>query len=232
MNTRKNQKDFSQDEWNDLIDAINQTHGVSAAIPAYRDFVKVHVRAMDMHDPDGMSWGVHTMGPNMQGRNFLAWHRQLVWQFEQRLRKIRASITIPYWDALTDRAIPKALNDPKLLKQWSVKRKWNAAELAPKGSEADLYKIRIFTTFQPAIEGGIHNAVHRAVGGDMVTSASPSDPIFWLHHADIDRIWATWQKNFPKQSPPNKDETLKPTPLFGIKVSDVLDIDALGYTYA
>jgi tyrosinase len=23
---------------------------------------------------------------------------------------------------------------------------------------------------------------------------SPNDPIFWLHHANVDRIWAQWQK--------------------------------------
>lgn len=24
--------------------------------------------------------------------------------------------------------------------------------------------------------------------------ASPSDPIFWLHHANLDRVWWSWQK--------------------------------------
>ena len=27
----------------------------------------------------------------------------------------------------------------------------------------------------------------------MMTSTSPNDPIFWLHHANIDRIWSAWQ---------------------------------------
>jgi tyrosinase len=24
--------------------------------------------------------------------------------------------------------------------------------------------------------------------------ASPSDPIFWMHHANLDRVWWSWQK--------------------------------------
>lgn len=29
------------------------------------------------------------------------------------------------------------------------------------------------------------------------TFASPGDPIFFLHHAQIDRVWALWQKKDP-----------------------------------
>lgn len=24
--------------------------------------------------------------------------------------------------------------------------------------------------------------------------ASPADPIFWMHHANLDRVWWSWQK--------------------------------------
>jgi hypothetical protein len=33
------------------------------------------------------------------------------------------------------------------------------------------------------------NLVHRWVNGNMVSMASPNDPVFWLHHANIDRLW-------------------------------------------
>lgn len=39
----------------------------------------------------------------------------------------------------------------------------------------------------------LHNQVHRWVGGDMLVATSPNDPVFWLHHANIDRIWWLWQ---------------------------------------
>ena len=38
-----------------------------------------------------------------------------------------------------------------------------------------------------------HNAGHRFIGGHMAGAFSPNDPIFWLHHANVDRLWAGWQ---------------------------------------
>lgn len=41
-----------------------------------------------------------------------------------------------------------------------------------------------------------HNDIHNAVGGELGWMADPDtaaqDPIFWLHHTNIDRIWAVW----------------------------------------
>jgi tyrosinase len=70
------------------------------------------------------------------------------------------------------------------------------------------------------------------VGGDMATGSSPSDPLFWLHHANLDRLWAKWQSQHPGVNPPNMTETLRPKPLFGVKVSAVQSITKLGYRYA
>ena len=43
----------------------------------------------------------------------------------------------------------------------------------------------------------IHNNVHVWVGGDMQLSSSPNDPVFFLHHSNVDRIWAAWQDMHP-----------------------------------
>jgi tyrosinase len=43
----------------------------------------------------------------------------------------------------------------------------------------------------------IHNNVHVWVGGDMSLSSSPNDPVFFLHHCNVDRIWAAWQEKHP-----------------------------------
>lgn len=40
----------------------------------------------------------------------------------------------------------------------------------------------------------IHNTIHNTVGGTMASlDTSAFDPIFWLHHANVDRIGAIWQ---------------------------------------
>jgi tyrosinase len=63
-----------------------------------------------------------------------------------------------------------------------------------------------FTSYSVTLENGPHGAIHAAVGGDMSPSTSPIgksttpeynltcanvslDPIFFLHHGHIDRLW-------------------------------------------
>lgn len=41
---------------------------------------------------------------------------------------------------------------------------------------------------------GVHVAAHEAIGGDAGDFfTSPGDPIFYLLHAQIDRLWTIWQ---------------------------------------
>lgn len=45
------------------------------------------------------------------------------------------------------------------------------------------------------LSGGPHNLVHDWIGGAMgPNQTSPNDPVFFLHHANVDRIWALWQQ--------------------------------------
>lgn len=43
-------------------------------------------------------------------------------------------------------------------------------------------------------ESKLHNVVHVWIDGDMGPSTSPNDPAFFLHHCNVDRIWARWQE--------------------------------------
>jgi hypothetical protein len=46
-----------------------------------------------------------------------------------------------------------------------------------------------------ALESLPHNAVHDDVGGWMGNpNTAAQDPIFWLHHSNIDRLWDAWEK--------------------------------------
>jgi tyrosinase len=66
----------------------------------------------------------------------------------------------------------------------------------------------------------IHNSVHVWVGGDMSLSSSPNDPAFFLHHCNVDRIWAAWQERHP-QAPYLPDMTAPDTLQFH-RVDDAL----------
>lgn len=48
-----------------------------------------------------------------------------------------------------------------------------------------------------AIEEVLHDPVHMWVGGSMMPMTSPNDPVFFLHHCNVDRIWASWQDQQP-----------------------------------
>src|SRR4029077_12843491 len=48
------------------------------------------------------------------------------------------------------------------------------------------------TGAQGTLESLPHNMVHNNIGGWMPSAVSPRDPIFFMHHCNIDRIWAVW----------------------------------------
>lgn len=95
-----------------------------------------------------------------------------------------------------------------------------------------------------------HDAVHGAVGGDSGLMADPDtaalDPIFWLHHANIDRLWEVWRTRVPGRTNPTDPAWLN-GPLVGrafqmpapdgtfakFTASDMLDTKAprLNYVY-
>jgi tyrosinase len=98
------------------------------------------------------------------------------------------------------------------------------------------------TAFRRNAESVIHNRVHQWVGQTMMQGASPNDPVFWLLHCYLDRLWARWQKRWPSEpylpesggpvghnlnDPmwPWSSEASPPTP------ASVLDHRAFGYEY-
>jgi tyrosinase len=110
------------------------------------------------------------------------------------------------------------------------------------------------TIFSPSgeqeglIEAAPHDLVHGDVGGRGGLMSDPAtaalDPIFWLHHANIDRLWEVWRNRDPRnKNPADKAWLDGPTrrrvfALFGAdekdrpsNPKDVLSTTALGYDY-
>jgi len=76
-----------------------------------------------------------------------------------------------------------------------------------------------------------HNHGHAWVGGIMNnTSTSPTDPIFWMHHAEVDRLWEIWRQANPTPAPllSGPDRIMDP---WAESYDELLDIAALGYSY-
>jgi tyrosinase len=89
-----------------------------------------------------------------------------------------------------------------------------------------------FEDFTTQVED-LHNQVHTWVGGTMnEIPIAAFDPLFWAHHAMIDRIWSLWQLAHPGAgvgSVPH-DHPLGPFPT--LTVGQTLSVAGLGYDYA
>ena len=102
-------------------------------------------------------------------------------------------------------------------------------------------------SFRNRLEGWVpsirmHNRVHVWVGGDMGPATSPNDPVFYLNHCNVDRIWESWQvlrgrsyQPLPTDSAELEGHRLT-DPMFSILIqqpitpADMLDVSSL-YTY-
>ena len=110
----------------------------------------------------------------------------------------------------------------------------NDSPLLPSQQEIDsLLALRDYGDFSDGLEE-IHNRIHGWIGGqcgDMsYVPFAAFDPIFWIHHSMIDRLFYLWQQN-PGHDIPLLiyDEVLDP---FNLTVRQVINIYELGYDYA
>lgn len=88
-----------------------------------------------------------------------------------------------------------------------------------------------FTDFSKGLEN-IHDNIHGWVGGSMSNVGTAAfDPIFYAHHANIDRLWMMWQIQHGNSTIPSEwlDLALAPFPY---TFRQVLNISTLGYEYA
>jgi tyrosinase len=108
-----------------------------------------------------------------------------------------------------------------------------------------------------ALESVPHNRIHTAVGGSSAqaggsvrigfmgdTSTAARDPIFWAHHANVDRLWASWFSLKQGREHPDDPEWLQSAFTFydvvdrkgmvkpvTITVRELLTTEQLGYVY-
>jgi hypothetical protein len=202
--------------------------------------------------------GCQAHGANEDEDFFLPWHRMFVFAFENIIRAVSgdAAFTLPYWD-YTDAAafaIPaqfRLADDPTWGPLYRSARNPGVNAGQPIADDSSL-NLSILSEdsysanggdagFCQGLDNGLHGAVHVAVGdstnGMGVVPWAANDPIFWLHHCNIDRIWASW--NAAGHANPSDASFLnKPFPFadpMGAEVdyvvSQFLDIATVGYSY-
>ncbi|WP_190106952.1 tyrosinase family protein, partial [Streptomyces tanashiensis] len=183
MGIRKNYSRLTTEEQSRFVQALHRLKETGVV----DDFARVHARHMSM--------GIH------QTSHFLPWHREFIRRFEIKLQEHDASVSLPYWDSTVDQSPSDPLWKPDFLGQfdgmWRLGRVLGMDTLPTQSQVQTNQQRGTYAEFWPELEGDIHNPPHRWVGGVMRSSASPGDPVFFLHHAWIDMLWVRWQRNHP-----------------------------------
>jgi len=154
--------------------------------------------------------------PNFfQEMYFCNWHRHYVYFFEEIIRAVLndQTFTLPYWNYLSgsvaDLSIPAAFRDASSPLYRPNRNAWvNAGDRIDKQNPGSLSADALLEPtyidsadgsegFCPILDGNPHGLVHVLIGnqtnmGNVPTAAN--DPIFWMHHCNIDRLWESWNR--------------------------------------
>lgn len=325
LRVRRNAKDLTADEKKAFTDAILALKATPSpwtdGVSTYDQFVLWH---RDAFECDLMA--AH-MGPA-----FFPWHRMYLHLFEEQLRAVDPSISLPYWDWTVDQEPDSYVWQEDLMggsgdpdQEFAVltgpfrKDAWeitifdetddekfphlirnigqgvmapdlptaaqleeglaiSAYDAAPWNEQADpAASFRNYlegwrdcspstcstdgSTDYPNCAGShdMHNRVHLWVSGEMIFSheggheekegpygtmawnSSPNDPVFFLHHANVDRIWSMWLARHGQVYEPesgamhghNLNDHMWPYTEIGMEISPpmMLDSRSWGYVY-
>lgn len=134
---------------------------------------------------------------------FISWHRIYLHYFERILRAASGSpsFALPYWNYFdaTARQIPLAYRSPADATN-PLYESNRGATMGGGGSlplsavdHTSAFANVPFGDFSPDLEGTPHGVVHGTIGGGMGSfQRAGRDPVFWLHHCNIDRLWNRW----------------------------------------
>mgnify|MGYP002785061432 CR=1 FL=1 len=177
---------------------------------------------------------------------FFAWHRRMVFELEQAMQDINPNLSIPYWDSVNDQSTTSPLWDESFMgsfnANWGLNRNLGGNGALPTQTDYNnTFGITNWLTFSNSAERGlIHAGAHRWVGGLMPTHSSPGDPVFYLHHAFIDKFWTDWLKvpgnasTYIKTDMPRYDGTyvFNGQTLPVVNPNSIISQQALGVFYA
>ena len=133
---------------------------------------------------------------------FLPWHRMFILELEEAMQQINSGISVPYWDWITDNSSNDPLWDHDFLGQFDSATAWdtlNRSLSSPPNlpTQSQINSVQSETNFLDYsldLECTIHNPPHGWVGGVMATMSSPLDPVFFLHHSMVDKLWQEWEE--------------------------------------
>ncbi|MGH7787509.1 MAG: tyrosinase family protein [Candidatus Binatia bacterium] len=202
VRVRKNANTLTAGERDRLVSAFAQLNNQGAG--RFTDFRDMHTNASS---------------PQAHGAaGFLPWHRAYLLDLERELQAIDASVSLPYWRF--DQAAPNiftleflGVSDPlgtvqfaptNPLQFWRTdgiqginRRPFFSPAVKPPGllTEADTLALGSQYAAFRVLEGNPHASAHTSFGGSISSiHTAARDPLFFLLHCNVDRLWAKWQR--------------------------------------
>lgn len=159
---------------------------------------------------------------------FLPWHRAYLLDLERDLQAIDPTVSLPYWrfdqpapniftrdffgESDQNGAVHFSATNP--LQFWRTDGDLGVIRLpsfptsaAPPGLLTEVQTLALggagntFRLFR-RMEGNPHGSAHVSFNGSIDTPATaPKDPLFFLLHCNVDRLWAKWQQKFSRVDP-------------------------------
>ncbi|MER8513706.1 tyrosinase family protein [Mesorhizobium sp. M1060] len=206
VRTRKDANSLTAAERDRFLAALATLNGAGSG--RYNNFRDMHVGGA----PDTEAHG---------GPGFLPWHRVYLLDFERELQAIDPEVTLPYWRF--DRAAPNVFNRAFMgvpnqannvqfaasnpLVGWvafglpGIDRGRGVGPQTVPSLLSEPQTLSLGGMPNPtfgnfaSMQGNPHGRAHmtHSVGWITNPTTAPRDPIFFLLHCNVDRLWAKWQ---------------------------------------
>ena len=210
VRVRKNANNLTPGERDRFVSAMAQLNNQGAG--RFVDFRDMHVEL--------------ALGQSHGHPAFLPWHRAYLLDLERELQAIDPSVSLPYWRF--DQPAPNIFTrdffgvaDQFGTVEWSPA---NPLQFWRTDSMLGINRLPLFpTNTRPPgllnetqtlldrgsqyasfrdMEGNPHGFAHTSFDGFISDPATaPKDPLFFLLHCNVDRLWAKWQRRFNRFDP-------------------------------
>lgn len=209
VRVRKNANTLTPAERDRLVSAFAQLNNQGTG--RFTDF-------RDMH--------TNVSSPQAHGApGFLPWHRAYLLDLERELQALDPSVSLPYWRF--DQPSPNiftldffGVSDPigtvqfsptNPLQFWKTdgvqginRRPFFNTAAAPPGLFTEAQTLALGTQYPAfrSMEGNPHGSAHTSFGGSISSiNMAARDPLFFLLHCNVDRLWAKWQRQNDRFNP-------------------------------
>jgi tyrosinase len=234
VRVRKNAQTLSPAERDRFVAAFGTLNGGGAG--RFRDFRDMHVlpAVAEAHGDVG----------------FLPWHRAYLLDLERELQAIDPSVALPYWrfDQAAPNVFTRefmGVSNSAGTVQFTAGHPFNTWRTdgalgisrsprfvtgsAPGGLRTETQTLALGGAAPNAVYGGFavmeddpHGLAHTRFGGFIGSLPSAArDPLFFMLHANVDRLWAKWQW-VNKRTSPAEARAFAPSNRVGHRIPDTM----------